>query len=405
MTDVRTAPNQRRVFDIVVVGGCGRAGLPLGVALANAGLSVVAYDSDRQAVATVAAGRFPFREADGDNQLQKAARSGRFLATSEPGAVSAAEAVIIVVGTPIDEHLTPDPDLVLDTVVELSRFLHGGQLIVLRSTVCAGVTACVERLLEPLGVEVAFCPERIAEGKAFLELSSLPQIVSARSRDTLARTSALFARLADRIIEMTPEEAELTKLFTNAWRYLRFAAANQLFMIANDQGVDFERVRQAMAFEYPRAADIPGAGFTSGPCLLKDTMQLAGFYQNDFTLGHAAMLVNEGLPAYVVRRVEARRSLVGLTVGILGMAFKAESDDIRSSLAYKLRRLLRLKAAEVLCTDPFVTVDPTLVPIDAVLESADLLFIGAPHDVYRHHDFSDREVVDIWNMLGRGVLT
>jgi UDP-N-acetyl-D-mannosaminuronic acid dehydrogenase len=391
--------------DVVVVGGCGRAGLPLGVAFANAGLRVAALDKDQQVVAEVMAGCFPFREADGDRQLEKALRSGRFLATADPAVVETAAVIIVVIGTPVDDHLNPNPDIVLDAICQLSSFLRKGQLVVLRSTVCAGVTASVERLFEPLGVEVAFCPERVAEGQAFVELSNLPQIVAARSSETIARASALFGCLADRIIEMTPEEAELAKLFTNAWRYVRFAAANQFFMIANDLGVDFERVREAVTLDYPRAADIPPAGFAAGPCLLKDTMQLAGFHQNDFTMGHAAMLVNEGLPVYLVRRVEARRPLAGLTVGILGMAFKAETDDIRSSLAYKLRRVLRLKAAEVLCTDPYVTVDPSLVAFETVLERADLIFIGAPHAIYRHSDLSGHDVVDIWNLLGEGVLT
>ena len=161
-------------------------------------------------------------------------------------------------------------------------------------------------------------------------------------------------------------------------------------MIANDYGVDFERIRHAITYEYPRAMDMPGAGFAAGPCLLKDTMQLAAFHQNDFTLGHAAMMVNEGLPSYLVRRVEARRDLKGATVGILGMAFKGESDDTRSSLAYKLRRILRFKAANVLCTDPYVTVDPSLVRVEEVLEASDVLFIGAPHQAYKDLELADR---------------
>ncbi|EQD32751.1 nucleotide sugar dehydrogenase, partial [mine drainage metagenome] len=153
------------------------------------------------------------------------------------------------------------------------------------------------------------------------------------------------------IVELEPEEAELAKLFTNTWRYIKFATANQLYMIANDFGLDYDRIRTALAHNYPRAQDLPGAGLAAGPCLLKDTMQLAAFNNNQFTLGHSAMLINEGLPLYTVARLEQRFDLSQMTVGILGMAFKGESDDIRSSLSYRLKRILQFKSKRVLCTD------------------------------------------------------
>ena len=175
-------------------------------------------------------------------------------------------------------------------------------------------------------------------------------------------------------------------------------------MMANDRGLDFERIRQGIMQDYPRASDLPGAGFAAGPCLLKDTMQLAAFNDNNFSLGHSAMLVNEGLPLYLVTQLEKQGDLSNKTVGILGMAFKGGSDDIRSSLAYKLRRVLRFKAREVLSTDPLVSAatDDSLVPLDEVLERADLLIIAAPHREYR--DLTTTvPVVDIWNLQGNGV--
>jgi len=201
---------------------------------------------------------------------------------------------------------------------------------------------------------------------------------------------------------MSPEEAELAKLFTNVWRYIKFATANQLYMMANEWGLDFERIRQGLAEDYPRAADMPAAGFAAGPCLFKDTMQLAAFNHNNFPLGHAAMAVNEGLPLYLVHRLEQRFDLASMTVGILGMAFKAGSDDTRSSLSYKLKRILAFKADAVLCTDPYVTTDPALLPLDEVLARSDLLVIAAPHPDYRGLVI-DKPVADIWDVLGRGV--
>ena len=249
---------------------------------------------------------------------------------------------------------------------------------------------------------MAFCPERIAEGKALTELFELPQIVSARSPGALARARKLFEVLASETVELLPEEAELAKLFTNAYRYLKFALANQLYMMANDFGLDYERIRQGVTQHYPRAADLPAAGFAAGPCLLKDTMQLAAFNNNNFMLGHAAMMVNEGLPLYLVDRLSRRYDLSTMTIGILGMAFKGESDDARSSLAYKLKRILRFKATDVLCADPYVKTDPSLVSQDEVMDRADLLVIGAPHRRYAELS-TVKPVVDIWDIRGQGV--
>ena len=168
-------------------------------------------------------------------------------------------------------------------------------------------------------------------------------------------------------------------------------------------GLDFERIRQGLSQDYPRAQDMPAAGFAAGPCLFKDTMQLAAYNNNNFALGHSAMAVNEGMPLYVVSRLEQRFDLANMTVGILGMSFKGGSDDIRSSLSYKLKRILTFKAGHVLTTDPYVTVDPNLVSLDEVLDKSDLLVIGAPHEEYRNLN-TDKPVADVWNIQGLGVL-
>jgi UDP-N-acetyl-D-mannosaminuronic acid dehydrogenase len=396
-------------LDVVVVGGCGHVGLPLAVALASRGSRVGIYDIDEDAVDRVNKGEVLFREDGLEELLHPALRDGMLSASTDPATISRASTVIVVVGTPVDEHLNPNPHAVARAIEGVVQHYRDGQLVVLRSTVYHGVTKNVERLFARHGIEVdlSFCPERIAEGRAMTELFTLPQIVSGRTPEVRDRAGRLFSTLTGEIVELSPEEAELAKLFTNSWRYLKFAAANQFYVMANDHGLDFERIRAAVTHDYPRAADMPGAGFAAGPCLLKDTMQLAAFTDNTFVLGHAAMLVNEGLPLYLVTRLESRRDLANDVVGLLGMAFKGDSDDTRSSLSYKLKRILEFRAAEVLCSDPHVTTDPRLVPLEETIARSDILIIGAPHEAYRdlRRLAPDTEIVDIWNLLGEGTLT
>jgi UDP-N-acetyl-D-mannosaminuronic acid dehydrogenase len=402
-----TEPPLARSYDrdLVVIGGCGHVGLPLAIAFADRGASVGIYDVSAAAVDAVNAAQMPFTEPGAADALKRVIAEGRLEATADPTIVRSAEHVVVVIGTPVDEYLNPDQSAIPRALASCAPYLDDGQILILRSTVYPGVTAFVEKMLAGLGVsvDVAFCPERIAEGRAMTELFELPQIVSSRTTRGAQRASALFRRLTDKIVLMSPEEAELAKLFTNVWRYIKFATANQLYMMANDQGLDFERIREGLADGYPRASDMPGAGFAAGPCLLKDTMQLAAFNNNNFTLGHTAMTINEGLPLYLVHRLEQRFDLRSMTVGILGMAFKASSDDIRSSLSYKLKRILAFKAAAVECSDPHVSADPDLLPLDEVLASADLLIIAAAHPEYRGLQ-TVKPVADIWNVLGRGVL-
>jgi UDP-N-acetyl-D-mannosaminuronic acid dehydrogenase len=389
-------------INIVVVGGCGHVGLPLSVALANKGHAVTAYDISEGAVGQVNGGNAPFHEAGLDDALVISLKNG-FSATTQSSVVESAEVVVVIVGTPLDIHLNPDPNAVVDAVRDIASQLNDSQLVILRSTVFPGVTAEVERALRNLGknCKIVFCPERIAEGFALEELHQLPQIVGARDEDSFKRAEILFQSLGVKTLRNSPEEAELAKLFTNTWRYIKFAAANQFWMMANDAGVNFENIRDSIRFEYPRAADFPGAGFAAGPCLFKDTMQLSAFSNNTFALGNSAMMINEGLPLYLVQRLEDKYDLSKLTIGLLGMAFKGESDDKRSSLAYKLKRIMKFKANSVLTTDEFVKNDQELVSLERVLVESDILIISAPHKKYAKIRTS-KPVYDIWNLRGDG---
>src|SRR5882672_2824493 len=155
-------------------------------------------------------------------------------------------------------------------------------------------------------------------------------------------------------------------------------------MLANDHGADFYRIHHAMTTNYERAKDLPRPGFAAGPCLFKDAMELAAFNNGGFYMGHAAMLVNEGLPNYVVNMLKRQHDLREKTVGILGMAFKANIDDKRESLSYKLKKILLFEAKEVLCSDSNLRAEKGLVSSDELLRKSDIIIIGAPHREYRN---------------------
>ena len=383
--------------NIVIVGGCGHVGLPLGIVLAHkAKANVTLLDIDEQKVATVNSGSLPFQEADAGNLLSDVI--GKTLrASTDSACLQAADVVITVVGTPVDEHLNPTVNELYRAVDRLTEQVKADSLVILRSTVFPGVTRLVYNRVRDRGrkIHVAFCPERITQGNAIEELTKLPQIVAAFEPEALDRARDVFSRITPIIIDLPPLEAELAKLFTNSWRYLNFAISNHFYMLAQSYGLDFYRIHDAVTRDYPRMGSFARAGFAAGPCLLKDTLQLAAFASNNFFLGHAAMLINEGLPNFLVSHLR-EHDLSNKRVAILGMAFKADSDDRRDSLSYKLKKLLEVEAKEVLCTDPYVS-DPSLVPLKQALQGADIVILGAPHSVYRELKIpAEKQVIDIW---------
>jgi len=279
-------------------------------------------------------------------------------------------------------------------------FLSDEQTIVLRSTVAPGATEFIDRYLKSNGknTRLAFCPERVVQGKAIKEIQILPQLVSGTTPEALKVASDLFTKIAPGIVEMSPKEAEFAKLICNAYRYIQFAATNQLYMMVESEGIDYNNLLHKMKWNYSRMGSIPGPGFAAGPCLMKDTMQLFAFQRQNFILGQVAMTINEGLPNYIVKRLAQKYDLSKKKVGILGMALKADSDDIRDSLCYKLGKILRFMGAAVLYSDEYVK-DPTFISKEELVLQVDIIVIGVPHNVYKTIQFPKNvEVIDMWDM-------
>ncbi len=359
----------------------------------------------------------PFFDEGAEPALQKVLANGNLTVSSDPKSLGISQYVVCVIGTPVDEFLNPKVHDFFNTLDVVRENLKHGQILILRSTLFPQTSKRVQHLFDSKGpkIDVAVCPERVAQGKGYQESKTLPQIVSGFSERGKAAATFLFEQMGVEIIEVEPLEAELIKLFNNVYRYVTFAVANQFYTITSDYGIDYYRVHHALTYKYPRGAHLPAPGFAAGPCLFKDTMQLAAFSNDRFFLGHAAMMVNEGLPLYVVHMIEEKFDLSKMTVGILGLSFKANCDDIRDSLAFKLRKILKIRAKRVLCSDHHVSNEVLLKHVKSLdakdicttqelIEKSDLIILGVPHREYHSLDLRGKPVLDVWNCLGKGAL-
>ena len=387
--------------DVCVVGGAGHVGVALALILADSGFKTLVLDVNEAALETMAAGRLPFFEQGGEALLKKVLADGSLAFSSDAKSVAQAAFVVVTIGTPVDEFHNPEVSNLTRCFDELMPYLRDDQTIILRSTVAPGTTTYIDNYLRRRGkkARLAFCPERVVQGKGVQEIGALPQLISGTSPEAIAEATKLFSKIAPELVEMSPLEAEFAKLICNAFRYIEFAATNQLYMMVERAGLDYGQLLSKMKRGYPRMESIPGPGFAAGPCLMKDTMQLFAFQKHDFILGQVAMTINESLPNFIVERLTAHFDLGKTRVGILGMTFKAESDDIRESLSYKLGKLLRFHGAEVFYSDEYAK-DPTFVDKETLVRQSDVVIVGVPHNAYRSLQVpAEKHVVDLWSIL------
>ena len=384
---------------ITVIGGAGHIGLPLSIVFANKGFDVAVLDKNKSAMEIAKKGIMPFREKDGVKNLKKALKK-KIKFYSEPSSFISDSTVVITVGTPVDNFLNPDMRQIKECIDSLIPYLKKGQLIILRSTVYPGTSDWLYKyLFKKKKCDIAFCHERVIQGYTFDEIEKLPQIIAASSKTALKRATLIFKKISKKIVYCSLKEAEFSKLFSNSFRYAQFAIANEFYMLADKAGLDFNKIRKITKDGYPRAESLPSAGFAAGPCLLKDTMQLLSFSRNNFSIGNSSMLVNEGLVLYLIDKLETKYNLKSKNVGLLGMAFKAECDDTRSSLSYKMKKILSAKVNKIYCTDPFVKTDKNLSSLDKTINNSNILIICVPHKKYKNLNLKNKEVIDIWGFI------
>lgn len=398
--------------DVCIV-GTGRVGLPLGLSFVESGLSAFGLDVDAALRETVNAGRMPFHEPGYDALVA----SRRFQVHADPALAGRARAIVITVGTPLHTHIETDLSQVRRVIESLLPHLRPGQLLCLRSTVAPGTTAYVEGFIERhstfrIGEDLllAFCPERIAEGKAHEELRTLPQIVGCEDEPSRLAATALFSKLAPEILPADFVTAELVKLFNNIARYVHFALANQFALVADTFGANIYAIRQLANHKYPRS-HIASPGLTAGTCLRKDFGMINEWSPYpDMLL--SAWKMNEYIPAFLVKHLGQRISLRDRVVAVLGYTFKQDTDDTRDSLAPKLVRYLeRSLPAEIRVTDhhladPIPDAGNGVIknwPLEEALRGADCVFVATNHTGYREALRAlppDVWIADLWNVGG-----
>ena len=391
--------NNQKKFDVLIMGGLGHIGLPLGLNFAQKGLKVCLLDIDENKTRLVLNGIMPFVEYGAEEVLKAALENGNLRVSKNIGDISNAKNIIVTLGTDVDEYFNPQTKKLMDTIMGIKRYMDSEQTLIMRSTVYPTLCRQLSKKME--GINIAYCPERIVQGYAMREIPQLPQIVSGFNEKAIKNAGELFSKISPKIIETSVEEAELIKLFTNSLRYIQFATTNQFYTMATKLGCDYNKIRKAMSDGYERVYSLPSPGFSGGPCLLKDTLQLKAFDEGHFLLGYSAMMVNENMPNFIMDDLIKKYDLSKKKVGILGMAFKADIDDARDSLSYKLIKLLSFHGAKVSCSDEFIK-DANFVSKEDLIKDNDIIIVGTPHSAYKTILIPENvHLVDLWGIIGK----
>ena len=387
--------------NISIIGGAGHVGFALGLVFSSKGFKVSLIDKHKLNIKRINSGKIPFLEENSQKLLKTMIKKKRIYATNQLRKVIESKFIIVCIGTPIDNKLNPNLRSFINFFYQLKKFLKKDQIIIIRSSIYPGICNKIYRIIKSKCKNLSYCPERIVQGKAISELPKLPQLVSGKNKKAILESSKLFRKVSKKIIYTKVIEAELVKLFSNAYRYINFSISNQFYMICQNQNLNFFKIRDIMKDGYLRNSSIPMSGFTAGPCLLKDTMQLSSFYNHKFLLGHSAMSINEGIPKFIINKLEKKFNLKKKTVGVLGLAFKSETDDIRDSLSIKLLQLLKSKKVKTLQSDEYFKTKENIDKIDLIKKS-DIIIVSTPHKAYKKLKIGKNKIlVDIWGLIDK----
>ncbi len=384
---------------ISIIGGAGHVGFPLGLAFANKNLNVNLIDINNKSLNLIKSGTPPFYEIGAKKILRKCLINNRISFSKDLSSVKKSKFIIVCIGTPINKNLKPQTKQFFNFFSSLFKHVKKEQIIIIRSSVFPGIVHKIFKKYGKINKNISYCPERIVQSKALVELPNLPQIVSGLTKKSINESSTLFKKICKKILISNLREAELIKLFSNTNRYINFAIANQLYLICDKYNVDFKNVRNLMRLGYERNLNLPSSGFSAGPCLLKDTMQLSSFYKGNFELGLASMKVNESMVDLVIKKIKRIKNFKRKTIGILGVTFKAETDDTRDSLSLSLIKKLKKIKLKVIYTDVYYK-DKYWHDFKSLITKSDIIILGAPHNKYKTIKVpKNKNLIDIWGII------
>ena len=384
---------------VSIVGGAGHVGAPLGLALSSKGYNVILIDKNKDNIKKINRGEMPFVEEGCTKLLKKMISKKKIFATHELNEVKRCKYIIVCLGTPTNNKFEPNLKNFINFFYSLKKYLSSNHIVIIRSSIYPGICNKVFNIIKDRCKNLSYCPERIAQGKSLKELPKISQIISGKNTKSKLESGKIFKKVCKKIIYTKIIEAELIKLFSNAYRYINFSISNQFYMMCKNQGLDFFRNRNLMRDNYKRNINIPSAGFTSGPCLLKDTMQLSQFYNHKFPLCDKAMSINEGLPQFIIKKLSKDHDLRKKTVGVLGLSFKAENDDIRDSLSIKLLKKLKSKKVKTLQSDEYYK-NKDNINKNILIKKSDIIIIATPHKAYKNLKIKKNKIlVDIWGLI------
>ncbi|NLT05400.1 MAG: nucleotide sugar dehydrogenase [Solirubrobacterales bacterium] len=389
-----TSPDGKPVRVGVV--GLGYVGLPLAVAFAEAGHSVVGVDTDTRKVAAVAAGESHIEDIPSE---RLAAVGGLLTASTDYNVLADCDAVLIAVPTPLTANREPDLGPLISSARALARVLREGQLVVLESTTYPGTTReQLVPLLEESGLaagrdfNVAFSPERVDPGRTDHTLRTTPKIVGGLTLACRDRAVTLYRHVCDELVEVSsPEPAELAKLLENVFRSVNIALVNELAMLCDRMGIDvWEVIDAASTKPYGFMRFDPGPGM-GGHCLPVDPFYLswkAREYGQPTEFVELAGEVNQRMPEFCVARIaralnDHSKPVRGSRIAVLGVSYKAGVGDVRESPALRIIRMLDEQGAVVSYHDDYVPELPDLgyanEPLAEVLDGADAAVIVTAH--------------------------